>query len=54
MYSTKNKYSKIAEEAAFVKKGNNEPFAKVGNNELLAKDYNWSGYNNEPLATRAN
>jgi hypothetical protein len=49
----KSEYGKYAKEEASLKEGHNEPLAKAGGNEPVAKDHDWAGYSNEPLATGA-
>jgi hypothetical protein len=53
MYDANGEYSKNAKEAASIEEGHNEPLAKEGDDKSLAKDGNWAGCNDEPLATRA-
>ncbi len=53
MYVAKGEYGEYAKEDTSVKEGHNEPLSKEGNYEPLAKNGNWTGYDNEPLTTRA-
>jgi hypothetical protein len=53
MYVPEGKYGKYAKEDVSIKEGPNKPLAKGGKDRPLAKDRNWAGYDDEPLATRA-